>query len=823
MPVAECRELLCELRSGGYRAGLVAARCWQGLLLALLCLPSLLMAASRPTDQAVLRDVAGVESIATVSASAAREHFVPLQGALNAGFTRDVHWLRFSVPPSAGELWLEIQAPFLDDLRLYEEIAGSFHERRAGDHLPFAAREVPYRAFVFKLAAGEARTHSTYLRLQTNSTSLLSLKLWQPDEFLAAANHEYALFGLSYGVLLIVLLFNAVLWVWLRDPLYGWFCLCIFFNAMVNIGVNGYASEYLFPDIPRIADAWVGIVLFLAISTAVPFYRRMLRVDARMPVLFAAFRITLVVPLLLVPVSLAGYHPEAGRVAMSLFLVMTFVGLWRSWRIWREGCHEGLLLLIANALPMLGSMVAVLTALGLYAGDMLALNARQFTAIGSIVAFHFALAIRIRTMRAELNEAEKLQTIMDFVPSGVTFFDAEMKMLTCNEQFKRLLDFPESMFQGRLPSLTELVSFNAARGDYGPGDATTQVKEVMERARALRPHIFERTRPNGTVLEIRGTPLHSGHGFVTLYTDITERKRNEQLVRHVKDLMSDAINFSPTYIWETDSEGRYSFLQGVDKLLGYNADQLLGAYRWACFGLSAETAASLQETMRAQAAFDQKVICANKHSGELVWLSSSAQAVFDEYGRFAGYRGVDVDVSELTRARQELEQMALHDALTGLANRRKFQLRYELEVVRQQRSGQALVLMIIDVDHFKAVNDSYGHIVGDACLKTIANTLASNARSIDLLARFGGEEFLLLLADSTLDEGLEVAEKLRRAMEQTEVHAIGLDQPLRVSISIGVAERVATSELSLDALIERADAGVYRAKDAGRNRVCRGD
>lgn len=551
-------------------------------------------------------------------------------------------------------------------------------------------------------------------------------------------------------------------------------------------------------------------------------------------------------------------------------------------------------------------------------------------------------------------QTEVLQTIIDFLPSGVTLFDPDLQMIACNEQFKRLLDFPDAMFEGRLPAMHDMAIFNARRGDYGTGDPEVLAQQVVERARGMQAHVFERTRPNGTVLEIRGAPLPDGRGFVTIYTDITERKRaeqeakryatyldtvlntlpqgvtvidenlevvlwnqrfvgilglppdlmraglrfedvirynaeqgeygsvnpdekvrqmvdlalrfephrmertrpqgqtieiegramqvegnvagfvstytditerisNEKLIRKVKNLMSDAINFSPTFIWETDRECRFTFLQGIDKILGYSADELLGRNRCECFGHDSETVRVLCAKMQARLPFDQNVIATSKRTGDLVWLSSSAQAVFDEQEKFIGYRGVDVDITELTLARQELEQMALHDALTGLANRRKFQLRYELEVLRQQRSGKPLVLLVIDIDHFKAVNDTHGHIVGDACLKTIANTLVGNARIVDLVARFGGEEFLVLLTDTGIDEGLVVAEKLRQAVENTGVRAEGVASPLRITISTGVSEKSAAMELPLVTLIERADAGVYRAKDGGRNQVCLGN
>jgi diguanylate cyclase (GGDEF)-like protein/PAS domain S-box-containing protein len=441
------------------------------------------------------------------------------------------------------------------------------------------------------------------------------------------------------------------------------------------------------------------------------------------------------------------------------------------------------------------------------------------------VTIYTDITERKRAEQEAKRYATYLDTVLNTLPQGVTVVSEDLEIVLWNQRFVSLLGLPPELMRPGL-RFEEVIRYNAEQGEYGSVNPDEKVRQVVDLALRFEPHRMERTRPQGQTIEIEGRAMQvegKVAGFVSTYTDITERIRNEKLIREVKNLMSDAINFSPTFIWETDLEGNFTFLQGIEKILGFSSSELLGRNRYACFVHDAESVRTLRAKMAARQAFDQNVIVANKRSGEQVWLSSSAQAVFGPQGEFVGYRGVDVDITELTRARQELEQMALHDALTGLANRRKFQLHYDLEVLRQQRSGSPLVLLIIDIDHFKAVNDTYGHIVGDTCLKAIANTLVGNARAVDLVARFGGEEFLVLLADTEIDEGLRIAEKLRGAVENLRVRAEGISAPLRITISTGIAGKAATSEMPLDRLIERADAGVYRAKDGGRNRVCLGN
>jgi diguanylate cyclase (GGDEF)-like protein/PAS domain S-box-containing protein len=427
-----------------------------------------------------------------------------------------------------------------------------------------------------------------------------------------------------------------------------------------------------------------------------------------------------------------------------------------------------------------------------------------------------------RSRRTGEVDAEVLQAIIDYLPSGVTLFGPDLEMRACNARFRALLDFPEALFESGLPAFRKLARFNAERGEYGPGDPEEQTEKSMERARTMRPHVLERERPNGTVLEIRGAPLPGG-GFVSIYTDITERKRNEQTIAQVRDQLTDAIEFSPTFVWETDAAGRFTFLQGEEKLLGYEPEHLLGQPRDSFLSSDDEgSQVSLaRKSQEAREPFRAAAVAFRRQDGGVAWLSSSGKPLFDAGGAFQGYRGVDVDITELTAVRRKLEQLALHDALTGLANRHKFLERFELELARRGRTGRGVALFMVDVDHFKRVNDTWGHLAGDACLKAIANILRESVRRIDLVARFGGEEFVVLLTDIEREHVRTVADKLRRRIEATPIVVLASEpNALRITVSIGAVALNVTEEGSLTALVDRADQAVYAAKAAGRNRAC---
>jgi diguanylate cyclase (GGDEF)-like protein len=166
----------------------------------------------------------------------------------------------------------------------------------------------------------------------------------------------------------------------------------------------------------------------------------------------------------------------------------------------------------------------------------------------------------------------------------------------------------------------------------------------------------------------------------------------------------------------------------------------------------------------------------------------------------------------------ELLRDARTDALTGLDNRRAMQERGPLELQRANRSGVPVSLILCDIDHFKAINDRYGHEAGDGVLCSVASTLRAVLRATDLLSRWGGEEFLAVLLDTDARRAAEVAERMRAGIAATPLASVAEE---RVTISIGVATRDDVDEVATtwEALLQEADAHLYRAKSAGRNRV----
>jgi diguanylate cyclase (GGDEF)-like protein/PAS domain S-box-containing protein len=208
----------------------------------------------------------------------------------------------------------------------------------------------------------------------------------------------------------------------------------------------------------------------------------------------------------------------------------------------------------------------------------------------------------------------------------------------------------------------------------------------------------------------------------------------------------------------------------------------------------------------------------HKRDGSLIWVSVNAQPLFhpgdpQPYAVVASF----VDITEQKKLAQELEYQAKTDSLTDTANRRHFLELAEQAFAMSRRYRHPLSLLMLDVDHFKEVNDVYGHYAGDVALQAISRTCQHELRDVDVIGRLGGEEFCVLLPETSPARALRVAERLRHAIESLEtVIAPGVVK--RVTVSIGVATR-GEADTRMDILLKRADDALYEAKQAGRNCV----
>ncbi len=278
---------------------------------------------------------------------------------------------------------------------------------------------------------------------------------------------------------------------------------------------------------------------------------------------------------------------------------------------------------------------------------------------------------------------------------------------------------------------------------------------------------------------------------------------------------------SPDIIARVDASLRLRYVNpAIERLTGRPRDWFIGKTPGER-ELSPEEARLREATLRAVFESGEERIVEQRNpslNGERIFQTRLVPE-FGPAGKVESVLVVERDIDDLKRAQEALEELTLLDPLTGVANRRFLERFVGREWMREARQRLPIAAVMVDIDHFKDYNDHYGHAQGDACLRTVSQTLRGALhRPADILVRYGGEEFIVLLPESDLAAAREIAERLRQAVE-----ALALPHPTspigdRVTISLGVAA-VQAHEGEFDQLLIAADAALYRAKKKGRNRV----
>ena len=305
------------------------------------------------------------------------------------------------------------------------------------------------------------------------------------------------------------------------------------------------------------------------------------------------------------------------------------------------------------------------------------------------------------------------------------------------------------------------------------------------------------------------------------------------------------VNASGDSFWESDAERRFVHLSdNMCRMMGYPREELRG--RSVLEFMTPEYRAEVIRHAQNRSSEDNPLAHTGplRHEGEFfrkdgsrLWIETVSVPVFDDDGTHIGYFGITRDSSERKRTEQALreanqqlevqvhriqalhEQMreqAIRDDLTGVHNRRHFVAVAEHELESARRHGSTLSLVMMDVDHFKNVNDVYGHLTGDAALKAVGSMLDATTRVGDLACRLGGEEFAVLLIGTDHEGALERAETWRAALAEMTILADGT--ALRLTASFGVASFPQQAGTLIE-LMKVADTRMYRAKALGRDRV----
>lgn len=303
--------------------------------------------------------------------------------------------------------------------------------------------------------------------------------------------------------------------------------------------------------------------------------------------------------------------------------------------------------------------------------------------------------------------------------------------------------------------------------------------------------------------------------------DITAHREAQAELAQNERRFRDFAGSSADWLWEVDADGLFTYVSpGVTGVLGYDAQGLLGTSQLVVLFGDAEDAAPARDLIasrmeRAEAYRDLEFWTQGK-MGERVCLRLSGVPVMDDDGFMVGYRGAASNVTASKLDRENMYRMATSDQLTGLLNRGRFKEELERAVALSRRHGTKGVMMFIDLDRFKEVNDTHGHEAGDRILQEVASILRGQMRSTDVLARLGGDEFGILMHNIDLKTA---EQKVQGVIEQVKAMTLEYNgAKLTTTMSMGMVQ-YPQDEKGVDHLIMSADLAMYRAKDMGRNRL----
>ncbi len=418
-------------------------------------------------------------------------------------------------------------------------------------------------------------------------------------------------------------------------------------------------------------------------------------------------------------------------------------------------------------------------------------------------------ARHVFTVMRDLNHADnRYQTIIENLHEGLWLLDKHNATQYVNQRMADLLGYEPDEMQGK-----SMQSFMDAAG-MQICDAILKRHYEGEQEN----YFFELIHKDGhkVYVAMSSSPIFNHNsqydGLVIAVIDVSEQREQNLRLK----MLSGAVEQSGSMVMITNQDAvieyvnpKFSLSTGyaITEVVGKKADMLQPV------DMDKEQLKEMKATIQLGEDWHGE-IQTQKKNGQLFWAQITISALRDESGSISHYITVGEDISERKETQQKMEQLAYVDSLTGLANRVLFRDRLEQVLKSLQRSHKQAALLFLDLDHFKRINDSLGHDVGDALLMKVAESLRQCVRHQDTVARMGGDEFVILLTDVDGMAGASaVARKIIEIMEQPNRL---LRHEIIISPSIGIT-MAPDDSLNADVLLKNADLAMYKAKSSGRN------
>ncbi len=405
----------------------------------------------------------------------------------------------------------------------------------------------------------------------------------------------------------------------------------------------------------------------------------------------------------------------------------------------------------------------------------------------------------------------------DHLESGVVLYGADDRLVFCNRRFREIYtEVADLLVPG-------VAYAEIARAFYRRGfEHRTKQNEEKYVATRVAKHLdpdegdYEWLLGEETWLLVSDRKTADG-GVIGFRLDITARKKAEEKLAQSEQRLTGLLEMSSDWYWEQDELYRFKHISGgMTKVTGINPEERYGRPRWEIpyLGITLDQMEAHRRAVEAHESFRDFQYAYSVSESETSWVSISGDPIFDSAGEFRGYRGVGTNITEKKRIEAQIRELAEFDFLTGLPNRLLLAARFEYATRQAERHGGGLALLFIDLDHFKNINDSLGHHVGDLILAETAKRLATATRATDTVSRHGGDEFVVMLSGTTDAAALaHIAETMVETLAKPYVVS---GRELTITPSIGISIWPADGE-DLNSLVKNADLAMYHSKSQGRN------
>jgi diguanylate cyclase (GGDEF)-like protein/PAS domain S-box-containing protein len=370
--------------------------------------------------------------------------------------------------------------------------------------------------------------------------------------------------------------------------------------------------------------------------------------------------------------------------------------------------------------------------------------------------------------------------------------------------------------QGRLLSdfvhtLDKLRSSDRLQQASAPEHTGQPNKPAEFRVRTAKGHL------RMVLVSTVGITLDGAPALLICGMDMTHQNEIQEQLRESEHRFRRVFESMQDVYYRTNAQGVVQHVgPGVRRVLGYEPQEIEGRTAESYYPQSSDRDAFKAAIMAHGEVSDFPGQMVRK-DGTVIDISISSHALFDHTGAFAGVEGIYRDVTQRKNLERELQRLATTDMLTGMANRRSFLEVAEAAFQRAREGHAPLTLLMLDLDHFKTINDRFGHLEGDRVLAAFAQATRHQLRASDTVGRLGGEEFGLLLPHTTTAEGADIATRILEAIRALELSDSN-GQPYRITTSMGLGT-LSPGDRSLHDLLDRADQALYLAKHRGRNQL----